>query len=449
LAANLPRVSEIQLDWRLVAYSLTCAVAATLLSGLLPALRATSRDISGRGVSGTLAQASRTQVAGRRPLQYALVGVQVALAVTLLAGAGLLLRSFRELGRVSPGFDASHILTLQISSSWGETGDMKALGQRTKRMVDALAATPGVEAAATSMSLPGVPQTFHVEVQLAEGRAETEPKMIAESRAVSPSYFETMRIPLLQGETCRIGDGPPTVVVNRSFASAYLNGSGLGLHLKLNPNGPGSEVLGVVGDARELGINREPIPTVYSCYETAQPFTNFLVRTHAAPMAVASDVRRQIHQLEPLRSVFAIMPLDQHLDDAFSENRFRTILLSFFALTAVSLAAVGLYGMLSYVAAARRREVGLRLALGAMRGQILGRFLLEGVGVTAAGCAGGIALALAFARVLSGMLYGVTPSDAPTLAGVVAMVLVLAALASLIPSARAARVEPMQVLRDE
>jgi putative ABC transport system permease protein len=164
---------------------------------------------------------------------------------------------------------------------------------------------------------------------------------------------------------------------------------------------------------------------------------------------MTETIRRRVHEIEPLRSAYGIMPLEQHFSDAFAENRFRTILLTFFAVTAVSLASVGLYGMLGYLAAARRREVGLRLALGAMRGQILSRFLLEGLGITLAGCAAGIALALASARLLSGMLYGVTAWDESTLGGVVVLVLAVAALASFLPSLRAARVDPMQVLREE
>jgi putative ABC transport system permease protein len=196
-------------------------------------------------------------------------------------------------------------------------------------------------------------------------------------------------------------------------------------------------------------MNHEPVPTVYGCYEMAQPGANFLVRTRATPSAMTETIRRRVHEIEPLRSAYGIMPLEQHFSDAFAENRFRTILLTFFAVTAVSLASVGLYGMLGYLAAARRREVGLRLAMGAMRGQILSRFLLEGLGITLAGCAAGIALALASARLLSGMLYGVTAWDESTLGGVVVLVLAVAALASFLPSLRAARVDPMQVLREE
>jgi len=166
-------------------------------------------------------------------------------------------------------------------------------------------------------------------------------------------------------------------------------------------------------------------------------------------MTMAETLRQKIHEIEPARSVFNITPLIEHLDEAFAENRLRTVLLAFFAATAVSLACVGLYGTLSYSVNVRRREVGLRLALGALRGQIVKQFLLQGLGVSFLGCLAGSVLAAAFARVLSGMLYGVSPSDVTTLSAVVLLVLVVATVASLAPAIRAASVEPMQVLREE
>jgi putative ABC transport system permease protein len=442
LAANLARVEEIRLDWRVLLYSLICAVATTLLCGFLPAVRGAARSLS-----GSMAQSGRTQVSARRPLQYALVGIQVAFALTLLAGAGLLLRSLQELGRVSPGFDSGHILTFQVTSSWAETGP--SMGQRTKRLLESLQSIPGVEGAAMAMSLPGVPQQFQTDVQVVEGRAATEPKIMAENRAVSPDYFSTMRIPLLAGETCRVGAGVPTALVNRSFASAYLNGDAVGRHLRVFPNVPPAAVTGIVGDARETGIDHQPVATTYFCYQLAQPGAYFMVRTRTAPTAMAEIIRRKVHEGEPLRSVFDLKPLEQHFDAAFAENRLRTILLTFFAITAVSLACVGLYGVLTYVVSLRRREVGLRLALGARRSEILRRFLLEGVAVTLAGCIGGTGLAIAFGRLISGILYGVSPWDFKTLAAVTAAVLSVATVACLVPSLRASRVEPMQVLRDE
>ena len=447
LAHDLPRIDEIVLDWRLVAYTLVCAVAATLLCALVPVIRATRRELS-----ESLAQSGRTQVSSRSPLQLGLVGVQVALAVALLAGAGLLLRSFQELGRVSPGFDASHVLTLRISAGYGETADMKRLKQRIDRTLDALRAIPGVEAAAAAASLPGVPDSYEPELKLVEGGADLSRPIMAESRFVSPGYFETMHIPLLAGESCRDAAGSTAMVVNRSFAGTYLpQVTAIGRHV-VEPNNaflPPAEIRGIVADARETGINAAPVPTVYWCFSAAAPDPHFLIRTRGEPMAMAEALRRKVHEIEPGRSVFDVMPLEQHLDDAFAENRMRTILLTFFAITAVSLASIGLYGMLSYFVTVRRRETGLRIALGALRGQILRRFLLQGLGISALGCLAGMVLAVASTRVLAGMLYGVSRSDPATWSGVVLLVFVVALAASFVPSIRAARVEPMEVLRDE
>jgi ABC-type antimicrobial peptide transport system permease subunit len=166
-------------------------------------------------------------------------------------------------------------------------------------------------------------------------------------------------------------------------------------------------------------------------------------------MALAESVRHKLHEIEAARSVYDLSPLTAHLSDAFAENRLRTVLLTFFALTAISLACVGLYGTLSYLVNIRQREVGLRLALGALRAQIVRQFLGQGMRVSLLGCVAGLGLAAAFTRVLAGMLFGVSPWDAINLAGVIALVIVVSIAASLLPAVRAARVEPMQVLREE
>jgi putative ABC transport system permease protein len=284
-----------------------------------------------------------------------------------------------------------------------------------------------------------------------EGRAETEPKLIAQGRSVEPSYFATMRIPLLAGEMCRNAE-TASAMVNRSFANQYFGGSAvIGRHITLPTNAytPPTVVRGIVGDARENGLDHEPVPTLYWCFGSYQPGTYFLARVHGRPEAMTESVRRKIHELEPRRSVFGLVPLSTLISDAYAENRLRTILLIFFAVTAVSLACVGLYGTLSYLVKLRQREVGLRLALGAMRVQIVRQFLVQGLLVTLAGCVAGLALGALTERFLAGMLYGVSPSDAGTLGGVVGMVIAVSAMASLIPAVRAARLEPMEVLREE
>ncbi len=376
LAANLPRVDEIHLDGRAVLYSLACSVSATLLCGLLPAILGTRRD-----VSQGLTAASRTQVSARHPLHWTLAGVQVALAVTLLAAAGLLVRSLEALGRVNPGFEVGHILTFHISSSWGETTDMNTLIQRVNRTIDFLGNIPGVEGAASTNALPGAPFVFPVEVKPDEGRAESEGKMTTEARSVSAGYFATMRIPLLEGEFCpATNDRVPRVVVNPGFATAYYKDSPAIGHSFAAPGIylPSSQITGVVEDARETGIDRAPGPVVYWCRSATGPDPIYLVRTHGDPAAMSETIRRRIHEIEPSRSVFELVPLEQHLEEASSQNRLRTILLSSFAVSAVLLASIGLYGVLSYLVNIRRREVGLRLALGALRGRIVAAFLALG-----------------------------------------------------------------------
>jgi putative ABC transport system permease protein len=447
LANALPRIEEVGLNWAILLYSLITAVVVTMLCGMLPAIRGTRRDLG-----SSLAQGSRTQVAGHNRVQFALVGVQVALAVTLLAGAGLLLRSFQELGRVSPGFDPQHVLTFHISSSWGETADFKGAKQRMNRILDGLRALPGVETAAVAFSLPGVPGQYQVEFKTSEGRADTEPKIIAESRGVTPEYFATLRIPLVAGEMCRDEQNNPAAMVNQTFASEYFNGTGvIGKHLGQPGNiyiAP-SVIRGIVGDARETGLERVPPPTLYWCSGALQPGTYFLVRTHGEPGALVSAVRRKLREMEPQRSVYDLMPLTAHISDGYAENRLRTVLLSFFAITAIALAGIGLYGTLSYLVSIRQREVALRLALGAMRGQVVRLFLNQGLLVSVLGCLAGLTLTAFCTRLLAGMLFGVSSHDAATLAAVVILVILISGAASLVPAIRAARLEPMQALREE
>ena len=446
-AATIPRMQEVTFDWRVLYFTLVVAVVVTLVCGIVPALRS-ARDV-GAGVAG----AARTQVSSRNAVHWTLVGIQVALSVTLLAGAGLLLRSLYELSQVNPGFDASRVIAFRVSGSFSESGNYGGVLLRIEGTLDALRTVPGVEAAATSFGVPGVPQQFQQEFALGEGRAETAPRLVAESRSVSPSYFETMRIPLVAGEACRrqpLGRGE--LMVNRVFAERFLGGaSPVGLRLRTAGAAaqPPAPIVGVVADARELSIDREPVPTVYSCMSAPTPTPVYLVRTRLEPSSVAGAIRLRLKEIEPLRSVYDIRPLDEQIGEAFTQNRLRAVLLTLFAVTALSLTAVGLYGTLSYIVNRRRREAGLRLALGASRREMVTHFMNTGICVVAAACAIGLALSLVFARVVSGMLYGVSPSDPTTLSGVVVIVLTVSAVALTVPAARIAFLAPMEALREE
>jgi putative ABC transport system permease protein len=452
LAPDLPRIDEIALDRRILFYTLASMVGVTILCGVLPALRSTRGNLA-----GILAKAGRAHVAARHPLQWTLVGVQVALSVTLLAGAGLLLRSFQELSLVDPGFQAQRVLVFRVSANWAELGNMARLRQQVDRILDGLRTLPGVEAVATSIMPPGVPVELEQEFQLVEesASASDRPRMFAGSVVASPGYFDTMQMRLKSGEVCRQAPQDATwreAMVNSAFADRYLAGSPtLGRHLRLAaaPNATAGRITGIVADTRERGIDRVPVPIVYLCDTPAQPFRVFLVRTREGPMTIAHAVRLKIKELEPLRSVFDMAPLEEHISDTFAQNRLRAILLTSFAFTALALACVGLYGALTYVISLSRREIGLRFAFGAQRRDIVQYYVFKGLRVIAPACAAGLALAGASERLLAGMLYGVSPYDPVTLSAVVVIVVFVATLASLLPAVRAALVQPVRMLRDE
>ncbi len=267
---------------------------------------------------------------------------------------------------------------------------------------------------------------------------------------LAPALLASRRIPLLAGTTCKEDTLWTTAVVNRSFVETYLPDQlAVGHHLAITPFDEKPEIIGVVADARENGLNREPVPTLYWCSSNANPSPYFLFRTRGDPMKLAHAMAREIHRLEPARSVFDVMPLVQHLSESNAENRLRTLLLSLFALTAISLAAIGLYGTLSYLVALRHREIGLRMALGALPGQIRSRFIAQGAGVSLLGCIAGLAMAAAFSRLLAGMLYAVSRLDPLTYIAVAIGVLAVTALASALPASRAAHLDPIAVLRHE
>jgi putative ABC transport system permease protein len=449
MAADLPRMDEITINRAVVLYTFVIAVVVTALCGVLPAFRA-GRDAAGR----SLTESTRTQVSPRHALQWLLVGAQVAMSVVLLAGAGLLVRSVQELARIDAGFDPARVLTFRVSGNFSETVNYDRLTARIDDTIDAMRALPGVDAAATSLFLPGVPSEFEHTFTLIEARSDAARQVIAERRFVSPEYFETMHIPVVEGELCarQPRNGPRLVLVNQAFRSRYLADwpSPIGLHLAASKDlDQAARIVAVTGDARDHGIDRDPVPTVYACNSTPNPTPHFLLRTQGDPLALAQTVRVTMRKREPLRSVYDIAPLEDRIGGAFAQNRLRTNVLSFFALTALALSGVGLYGTLNYVVNLRRREVGLRLALGAMRTTIVRQFFVQGFKVIAIGCAAGVGLALMVTRLLEGMLFGVSPTDPTVMAAVIAIVMGVAIVGSLVPAVRASTIEPMRVLRDE
>ena len=443
-ATDVPRLADVQVDARLVLFTLMIGVTTTLLFAVAPAIQAARSD-----PASALARGGRSQAGGGHLLQRLLVGAQVALAIVLLSGAGLLLRSFVRTHEVSPGFDLNHVLTFRMTAQWSERFD--AVVQRHSRTVARLNAIPGVETAAFTQLLPlreVPPNEFHL-----VGRDAAE-KTFALSRSVSSGYFRALHIPILRGDTCSNDPATPAfsnALVTRSFADQYFPGDDPIGHAFESPGLPNrvAKIVGIVGDVREGGLQQQAEPLIYWCgYNPYWPDTNFLVRTTSDRPASMSAIRAALREIEPGRAVYAERPLTEVLADSLSQQRLNTVLLLLFASTALLLAALGLYGVLSQLVSARRREIGVRIAVGARPAQILASVVGQAATLTAVGAVAGLVAAFALARFMATLLFGISPRDPFTFAVVPLLLALVAAAAAIIPARRAARVDPLEVLRD-
>jgi predicted permease len=442
LAPNLPRLDGVSIDANTVIYMVACVLIVTLLCGVLPA-------ILGTGASHRLTRGVRSEVTPRYSLQWSLVGTQIALSVTLLVASGLLMRSFYLLSQVDPGFDLSRVLVFRVTGNYAETNDYGRLVRRINGTIDTLTELPSVEAAASASGLPG--DHGQTEFGLLGAESDFDSRLVGQDISVSPSYFQTMGIAILSGELCRRPeDGVPTeVMVNQGFVDRYIpNRLPVGLLLSRGQERT-LRIAGIVANAREANLDRDAAPAVYSCNSAPNPFPWFLVRVNGEPIAMSGTVRETMKAFDPVRAVYDIQSLEQRIGDAFEQGRVWMALLIAFSATALFLACLGVYGTMSYIVTLRRREVGLRMALGARRRAVTSRFLFQALRVVGVASLAGLLLSLLFTRTLSSTLFGVSSTDPITLSGVVIIVLVVGTLAAVIPAVRASLADPMATLREE
>jgi len=447
-ASFLPRTEEIRLDWRIVVFTLSLSLLTALLFGLAPALRSTRRE-----VSGMLSYASRNQVGGAHRIQRALVSLQVALAIVLLTGSGLLIRSLSKLGHVSLGFDPEHVLAFRISASYGETNNLPRLAQRLYRTLEALRTLPGVQSAALSGSLPGGGQQYLAQFHIVGQDTESEGrKIFADEEAVTPDFFRVLGIPVLSGSTCRISfdtKTQPTALISRSFAERYFPGQNpIGQYL-LSSDAGRLRVIGVVSDLRKHGYAHDPEPVAYWCGLPYNPVPQFLVRSAGDPLRLSEPVRERIHSVEPARAVYESQRLSDYLSSTLVGRRFQMALLNSFAATALLLATIGLYGVVNFLISLHTREIGLRAALGATPSRIIGQIFTEGAWMIAAGLVIGLLGAAALSQSIAALLFGVSPLDPVTFITTPLLLAVVAAAALLSPARRAAQIDPLDALRQE
>jgi len=445
---GIPRITELAVNARLLAFVLAVSALAAVLFSLAPVLQTfrRTRDLAGSAICG-----GRGIVGGSPRLPRFLVAAQLALATVLLVGAGLFFRSLMKLQETPLGFRPDAVLTLHIAASFGELPGMTIT--RHQRALDALSGIPGVKSVAMSSGLPGVNPTWPREFQIAGERTLDGTLQFAGWRIVTAEYFRTVGIPIVAGQTCRMTTDPNQAyeaLVNRSFADRFFTGRDLiGRILSGGPIGNNTpRIVGVVADAKEDGANREAAPVIYACgYLRYWPDSDVLVRTAADPAGMTSTVRQAIRVIEPSRPVYAVQSLTDVMTETLAPDRFRTVLLSLFSMMALMLAAVGLYGVMAYMVAQRTKEIGVRVALGALPGQILSAVLYSGGKLAIAGATAGIVLAVLATRFVGTLLYGIRSFDTPTYLATVAVLIAVAFFACLIPARHATAIDPVQALR--
>ncbi len=447
-AGELPRADQIQLDGGVLLFAMAVSVGVALAFGVLPALRAAG-DLRGQMHESS---GSTGSPYARRVLS-GLVVVEVALALVLLVGAGLMTRSFQKLLAVSPGFDATNLVAARVLLPTTKYNQRPAVARFYEDVVERLRRAPGVTGASavSAMPLHNVGAAGALPFTVAGQPPPDTEDPLADVRIVAPGYFDTMKIALLDGRFLDERDvetGPRTSVINQTMARRYFpDRSPLGRIIQ-NPHGK-SEVVGVVGDVRNQGLESEPNKQVYLPMRQSPSAGMALVaRTSGDPSTFAATMQRVIWEVDAEQPIYELSTVNQILARAVFLPRLSTTLLTLFAFAALLLAALGIYGVLSYSVGERTKEIGLRLALGATAGDAVALVVRHSVTLVAIGGVVGLAASIGLARSLAGVLYGVGPFDVPAFAAAAALLMLAGVLASVLPALRTTRVDPMVALRE-
>jgi putative ABC transport system permease protein len=450
---DLPRLDEIRIDAGVLLFSLGLAVVTGLFFGLAPALQTAGAD-PGRA----LKEGGRGTTSVGVSLRRGLVVLEVALAVVLLVGAGLMIRSFVNVQRVDLGFDPERVLAARVTLFGSGYQQAPRVVDFYRELVSRTAATPGVEGAAAvgTLFLSATPNSTNFSI---EGRPDFTPEESVEVPvdSITPGYFAVMRVPLLAGRFFDDRDAagaPDVVIINETMKRMYWpDESPVGRRIKygnLASRGPWMTIVGVVGDTRRTGLDAVVRPETYLPHaQSASANMLLVVRTTGAPEAAVPLVRTVMRAIDPAIPLTAPRPVDEQLGEMTAQRRLNTLLLTVFAAVAAIVAAVGVYGVLAYSVQQRRRELGVRMALGATAGTLLRLVLREGVTLAGAGLVLGLAGALALGRALTSLLYGVSATDPATLAAIAGVAALAALVACLVPAIRAMRVDPTIALRAE
>jgi putative ABC transport system permease protein len=450
---SLPRIDGIAIDGRVLAFTAAISVITSVIFGLVPAWRSASL-----GMQRRLAVDSRSSVGGPSRARSVLVVADLALALVLLAGAGLMLRTVVALTHASPGFNADRILSLQFSLVGQAYAEDAAVVVFQNRTLEKLRAIPGVERAALAGQIPFGGNAdcwgFHV-----DGRMKPNPvdDPCVERYGITEDYLRVMDIPLLAGRPFTAADTAATeqvIVISQATARAvWGNQNPIGSQVRIgaHTSGPWRTVIGVVADVHHDDLTAPVTPAMYTPQtQNTDSFLTAVIKSSTQDAsALAAPARAVLRELDPTVPVYDVATLSSLIDKSAAQRLFVMRLLAAFAVVSVLLAAIGLYGVVSYGVAQRTREVGLRVALGAQRGDVLRLVLSSGFSLVGLGVASGLAAAVAATRYLDSLVFGVSPVDPPTFAGAAVLLTLVALLAHWVPIRRALRIDPARALRAE
>ena len=456
----LPRMEEITVDGRVLAFTALIAVMTGIVFGLVPAMRS-----SGSPAGPSLREGGRTATSGRsaRRLHGVLVVAEFSLALVVLTGAGLLIRTLSQLQSVNPGFNSSHIVTALLTLPQARYANAPQVTSFYEQLLARVQNTPGVEAASMTMSLPPnlleLTNPFHIE---GKPDAPGQPAPAVGEIPVGTDYFATLGIPLFRGRLFSDQDRSPgthVLVINENMARRYFpDQDPVGARVQTgeyDPKGELSTIVGVVGNVKYEGLGEKDQPTMYVPYFDSGWCPWFaremyvVVRSASAPQEVVSALQSAVLSLDNQLAIAHVRTMDQLLYESVAGSRFRAVLFGVFAALALALAMIGIYGVMAYTVSQRTHEIGIRMALGARRMNILRTILREGAGLALLGVAIGFVVALALSRTLAGLLFGVQATDPVTFGIVAALLLGVALAACYVPARRATRVDPMVALRHE
>ena len=455
LPDGIPRLAEASVDLRVLGFTLVVSLLTGVLFGLAPALQASRLNLT-----AALKEGDRGSAGARGRLRSVLVVSEVALTVTLLVGAGLLVQSFRRVLQVDPGFDSQNLLTMQVSVNNPDGHQVAAFFNQLQENVRKL---PGVRSVAISNGLPLATAnhpTFFIE---GRPRPEKGKELGAIRYTVTPDYFQTMGIELLKGRVFTLHDTattPLVVVIDEALARHFGNEDPIGRRISQSSSGtPAYEIVGVVRHVEQYNLDGSAVqpPQFYLNFnqipaDRLPGFTrriNLLTRTDVEPLSLASAVRGQIVALNKDQPVFNVRTMDQIVSQSMAARRFSMMLLAVFAVVALVLASIGIYGMMSYSVAQRTREIGLRITLGAQRGNVLTLVIGSGMKLALAGVVLGLLAALALTRTMKSLLFGVSATDPMTFITIALLLSLVAFLACWVPARRATKVDPLVAIRYE